>query len=1025
MIHSLPLITVELRQYNHHVDKIKCKKITVRNALLDSGSNVTLIDSKHLQNLKTIKLAHPLGLKNALEFHDANTISQKLECNIVMPNGIELPNRTVLVVSKNLMYPMIIGFDILSGHKLDFTREPFAICNSIIPTKPDSSSATATVIPTSLHEPPGIYCVEEATIPPHGDLYIRCRYKKSTGTDFSGKVHIALETSLIDANLVTVCQHSPTASQMSIQNSGWETVHIPSGALMATFVSEDVDQVQAAEVLSNLLVEKSSLSDADNRAFDADISEWETRRNDLVQRIDITPDIEAKIEDKSIPLQYRTRLKNILLQYNWIFARANNDAGLCKHFAVSLPIKDPNEPPSFRRPYRQEDSMREKLSAYIDEMVSNGILEPTASPWNSPVLCIKKKESGKFRIVNNYAGTVNRRLIPTNYPIVGIRTIMSNISSRIAALKAANPTERIVLSTIDIKSGFYSLALCKSSRDITAFVLNGQQLRYRRLSMGLSTSPSDFQRAVHWAIFNKKFEDKDMFVINFLDDFCVGSTESRHCDAIKEIFQRIRDADLVLGLAKCHFFQKSIPFLGFELSGEGFRIPEQRVAALIAMRNPRTAREAMKYVGSYMFYTRQIPRLSQLLRPIYDGIAMGKSFKFTSVMQIGIDRLKKSIGNGVATPHINYSSDNDNIIFIVVDSSLTGCGFAMGNAVERNGQLTTITVTHYGSKMFPLPVRLLSSRDRELIGASMAILEFEDLLAESLQFTLFVDHKSLETIFSNNSILRSSNKTRVRKALSVLLTYTGLRLQYLSNQDELIEMVDGISRLTFSSGTTIDKTLLPKLVEDSGIMLNSLAAKSNMLEFITQNKPSADRFRQCQQDDPQIAAIYSTIDQRKNKSGYCKRIQYVIRNGILYQIAKNGVNLAICPESLENEILQLLHVQLLHSGSKDLINQVRSERILIRNVSKLAQQIVRFCPFCQFVMYSKFRSQKDVDEPMRPAMTPFATVYCDLLDLSQVPSGAFKFCLTFLDSLTLHLDMVPIRDKTERFGPTNRYHARY
>ena len=78
------------------------------------------------------------------------------------------------------------------------------------------------------------------------------------------------------------------------------------------------------------------------------------------------------------------------------------------------------------------------------------------------------------------------------FPIVAVRHLFHQIGDYISKQKTKFPNEKIVFSQFDCKNGFYSLALREKSRDITAFVISNIQVRYCRLSQGLSISPSDF-----------------------------------------------------------------------------------------------------------------------------------------------------------------------------------------------------------------------------------------------------------------------------------------------------------------------------------------------------------------------------------------------------------------------------------------------------------------------------------------------------------------------------------------------------
>ena len=56
----------------------------------------------------------------------------------------------------------------------------------------------------------------------------------------------------------------------------------------------------------------------------------------------------------------------------------------------------------------------------------------------------------------------------------------------------------------------------------------------------------------------------------YLDDIIIlGKDFNDHLSNIRSVFQRIRDADLILKPAKCMFFQEKVDYLGLVVSRSG------------------------------------------------------------------------------------------------------------------------------------------------------------------------------------------------------------------------------------------------------------------------------------------------------------------------------------------------------------------------------------------------------------------------------------------------------------------------
>ena len=63
--------------------------------------------------------------------------------------------------------------------------------------------------------------------------------------------------------------------------------------------------------------------------------------------------------------------------------------------------------PINKRQYRMPESTKVHIDEQIDEMIKQGIIKPSTSPWNAPVLCVPKKP-----------GQMERKSIELSYTFV-------------------------------------------------------------------------------------------------------------------------------------------------------------------------------------------------------------------------------------------------------------------------------------------------------------------------------------------------------------------------------------------------------------------------------------------------------------------------------------------------------------------------------------------------------------------------------------------------------------------------------
>ena len=108
-----------------------------------------------------------------------------------------------------------------------------------------------------------------------------------------------------------------------------------------------------------------------------------------------------------------------------------------------MKIDTGDAPPFKKRPYQLSPYMSEILNRKVDEMLQLGVIEPSNSPWCSPVLLVKKA-TGEFRFVLDCRG-LNSVCRYDSYPLADIDRILS-------MLRGAK-----YISSIDLRKAFWQI----------------------------------------------------------------------------------------------------------------------------------------------------------------------------------------------------------------------------------------------------------------------------------------------------------------------------------------------------------------------------------------------------------------------------------------------------------------------------------------------------------------------------------------------------------------------------------------
>ena len=116
-------------------------------------------------------------------------------------------------------------------------------------------------------------------------------------------------------------------------------------------------------------------------------------------------------------------------------------------------------------------------------MLMDGVIEPSISPWASPVVLVPKPD-GSTRMCVDY-GKLNQICIQDAHPLPHTQDVLDNMRGG------------KVFSTMDLKSGFWQMALAKEDQPVSAFVTHHGLWQFKRLPFGHVNAPAQFQRAVN------------------------------------------------------------------------------------------------------------------------------------------------------------------------------------------------------------------------------------------------------------------------------------------------------------------------------------------------------------------------------------------------------------------------------------------------------------------------------------------------------------------------------------------------
>jgi hypothetical protein len=137
--------------------------------------------------------------------------------------------------------------------------------------------------------------------------------------------------------------------------------------------------------------------------------------------------------------------------------------------------------------------------------------------------------------------------------------------------------------------------------------------KFTRMPFGLVNAPETFQRAMDIILSGVRWE----CVIVYLDEISIISNSfEEHVKHIFLVLQKLREAGAILKFAKCHFFRKSVEYLGHRLLPHKLQVLENNIEAIAKSEPPTTKTQVRSFLGLCGVYRRFVPGFAALEKPL-------------------------------------------------------------------------------------------------------------------------------------------------------------------------------------------------------------------------------------------------------------------------------------------------------------------------------------------------------------------------------------------------------------------------
>ncbi|GBG85759.1 hypothetical protein CBR_g40488 [Chara braunii] len=264
------------------------------------------------------------------------------------------------------------------------------------------------------------------------------------------------------------------------------------------------------------------------------------------------------------------------------------------------------------RIYRMSPGELDELHRQLKELIEKGWIRPSVSLYGSPVLFVPKK-GGTLRMCIDYRG-LNAITVKNAEPLLRIDDLLDRVQGC------------WYFSKIDLKFGYHQIAICPEDQHKTTFQTRYGLYKFMVMPFDLCNALGTFQHAM-----NRIFHDHlDKFVTMYLDDILIFSrTVEEHVGHLDKVLSLLRQHQFKINGEKCEFGRTRILYLGHEISAEGLKPDDAKVANIRDWPRPRSVTEMRSFLGMTGYYRNFVKNYSIVVAPLTDLTRLDTPWEWT------------------------------------------------------------------------------------------------------------------------------------------------------------------------------------------------------------------------------------------------------------------------------------------------------------------------------------------------------------------------------------------------------------
>ncbi|XP_023196972.1 uncharacterized protein LOC111609912 [Xiphophorus maculatus] len=280
----------------------------------------------------------------------------------------------------------------------------------------------------------------------------------------------------------------------------------------------------------------------------------------------------------------------------------HHDVGLASCSPISFQVD--SERPLWIPQYPHKPAAEQGIAETITGLIEAGVLEPSKSDWNTPILPVQKKGTAKYRMAHDLRA-VNAVL----------KTKTVAVPNPYVSIAALTPSQQWY-SCIDLANAFFCVPLAESCRDYFSFTFRGEQWRYTRLPQGFALSPGLFNQVLKDVLQDCPLPPQTT-LIQYVDDLLLAAPTAETCvKATSLVLQHLHQAGFKVSKNKLQIARKQVSFLGRIISAGTTSMSPSHKQSILQHPKPSKVKDMLSFLGLTGYSRSYIPSYTDLTQSL-------------------------------------------------------------------------------------------------------------------------------------------------------------------------------------------------------------------------------------------------------------------------------------------------------------------------------------------------------------------------------------------------------------------------